>query len=130
MYDLGMQFHFNMEQAKANPACVVKGNKYRFTVLTERLIRIEYSNSGMFVDTPTQLVLCRNFKLPKFEVNQDSKYLEISTKYFRLAYTKESPITESSLRVTLNDTENVWYYHHPEVKTYDATLLSFEGKEK
>ena len=130
MYDLGMQFHFNMEQAKANPACVVKGNNYRFTVLTERLIRIEYSSTGMFVDTPTQLVLCRNFKLPKFEVNQDSKYLEISTKYFCLAYTKESPITESSLRVTLNDTESVWYYRHPEVKTYDGTLLSFEGKEK
>ena len=130
MYDLGGQFHFNMEQAKANPASVVKGNNYRFTVLTERLIRIEYSSTGIFVDTPTQLVLCRNFKLPKFEVNQDSKYLEISTKYFKLAYTKESPITESSLRVTLKDTETVWYYHHPEVKTYDATLLSFEGKEK
>lgn len=130
MYDLGLQFHFNLEQAKANPAAIIKGNNYRFTVLTERLIRIEYSSTGVFVDTPTQLVLCRNFAVPKFEVNQDSKYLEISTRYFKLAYTKDAPITESSLRVGLNDTEFMWYYGHPEVKTYDATFLSFEGKEK
>ena len=79
MYDLGMQFHFNMEQAKANPNTIIKGNKYRFTILSERLVRIEYSENGMFVDNPTQLVLCRNFSNPKFEVNQDNKYLEISS---------------------------------------------------
>lgn len=130
MYDLGIQFHFNLEQAKANPSCIIKGKKYRFTVLSERLIRIEYSDNGVFIDSPTQLVLNRNFVLPKFDVKQDSKYLEISTKYFSLAYTKESPITASSLRVSLNGTEAMWYYGHPEVKTYDASFVSFEGKEK
>ena len=82
MYDLGKQFHFNLDMAKANPSAIIKGNTYRFTILSERLIRIEYSSSGMFVDNPTQLALCRNFNLPKFDVNQDSKYLEISIKYF------------------------------------------------
>lgn len=130
MYDMGVQFHFNLEHAKANPSAVVKGNNYRFTILSERLIRIEYSKSGMFVDNPTQLVLNRNFFVPKFDINQDSKYLEISTKYFKLAYTKEMPITSSTLRVSLIGTDSMWYYGHPEIKTYDASLLSFEGKEK
>lgn len=130
MYDMGVQFHFNLEQGKANPSAVVKGNNYRFTILSERLIRIEYSKSGMFVDNPTQLVLNRNFFVPKFDINQDSKYLEISTKYFKLAYTKEMPITSSTLRVSLIGTDSMWYYGHPEIKTYDASLLSFEGKEK
>ena len=130
MYDLGMQFHFNLEQGKAYNEAIIKGNNYRFTILSERLIRIEYSNNGMFIDNPTQLVLNRKLQVPKFEVNQDNKYLEISTKYFKLSYTKERPITSSSLRITLSGTDNMWYYGHPEVKTYDALLLSFEEKEK
>ncbi len=130
MYDLGVQFHFNMDQAKANPKSIIKGNNYRFTILSERLIRIEYSKNGVFIDAPTQLVLCRNFPLPKFEVNQDSKFLEVSTAYFKLSYTKDSPITQSSLRVVLNGTESTWYYGHPEVKTYDGALVSLDGKER
>ena len=128
MYDLGLQFHFSHEQAKANPSAIIKGKNFRFTVLSERLIRIEYSSSGAFVDTPTQLVLCRNFAVPKFEVNQDSRFLELSTKYFKLAYTKESPITSSSLRVSLIGTEAMWYYGHPEIKTYDASLIAIDDK--
>lgn len=130
MYDLGVQFHFNLEQAKSNPNAIIKGNNYRFTVLTERLIRIEYSSNGMFVDNPTQLVLCRNFRLPKFEVKQDNKYLELTTKYFKLSYTKEAPITSSSLRISLIGTESIWYYGHPEVRTYNASFTSFDTKEK
>ena len=130
MYDLGNEFHFNMNLAKANPAAIIKGNKYRFTILSERLIRIEYSNSGIFIDTPTQLALCRNFPVPKFNVTQDPKYLEITTKYFHLAYTKEAPITASSLRISLVGTESMWYYGHPEIKTYNGALISIEGKEK
>jgi len=130
MYDLGMQFHFSYEMTKANPNAIVKGKNYRFTILSERLIRIEYSSSGVFVDTPTQLALCRNFSVPKFEVNQDSRFLEISTKYFKLAYTKESPITASSLRVSLIGTEVMWYYGHPEIKTYDASLVGIDEKKE
>ena len=114
MYDLGTQFHFNMQEAKSNPASIVKGNNYRITVLSERLVRIEYSPNGMFIDYPTQLVLCRNFSVPKFECIQDDKYLEISTKYFKLSYSKNMPITESSLRITLNNTDLMWYYGHPD----------------
>lgn len=129
MYDLGVQFHFNMEMAKAKPEAIIKGNTFRFTILSERLIRIEYSKNGVFIDAPTELVLCRNFPVPKFDVQQDSKYLELTTKYFKLAYTKDVPITASSLRIALIGTESMWYYGHPEIKTYDGSLVSFDGKE-
>ena len=33
------------------------GNKYRFTILTPRMIRLEYSINGVFEDRPTSLVL-------------------------------------------------------------------------
>ena len=48
MYKLGQQFEFDYERAKANPKCIVAGNKYRITVMTERLIRLEYNEDGIF----------------------------------------------------------------------------------
>lgn len=130
MYDLGNQFHFNLKEAISSLSAVVKGKNYRFTLLSDRLIRIEYSMTGVFIDSPSQLAICRNFPVPKFDVMQDDKYLEISTKYFKLSYTKNAQITSSSLRVSLLNTDVEWYYSHPEVKTCTSSILSFEGKEK
>ena len=46
MYNLGDHFKINLENAKANSKSIIKGEKYRFTVLTERLVRLEYSETG------------------------------------------------------------------------------------
>ena len=41
------------------------GNKYRFTILNPRMIRLEYSINGVFEDRPTSLVINRAFpKVP------------------------------------------------------------------
>lgn len=84
MYNLGEHFKVDYVEKKANDECIIKGNNYRFTVLTERLIRIEYSENANFVDEPTTLVVNRNFPKPNFNVKQDKNYLEISTSYFKL----------------------------------------------
>ena len=42
------------------------GNKYRFTILTPRMIRLEYSINGVFEDRPTSLVINRSF--PKYHI--------------------------------------------------------------
>jgi len=130
MYDLGGQFHFDLEKAKAIPNVVFKGGNYRISLLTERLIRIEYNKEGLFIDTPTQLVLCRNFPQHKFIVNQDNKYLEISNQYFKLTYTKNTAITSSNLKVQLLGTESIWYYNHPEIRTYDALIKDLDSNTK
>ncbi len=130
MYSLGRQFLFNMNRSKANPASIFKGTNYRITVLTERLIRIEYNRTGLFVDAPTQLVLCRNFNLPKIDVNQDNKYLEITSKYFKLTYVKENIVNSGNLKIYLNNTDSVWYYNHPEVRTYDGLINSLDDNKR
>ena len=68
MYDLGDQFALDLNKAIANPACVLKGDKYRISVLTERLVRLEYNAEGNFEDSPTELVWYRNFPKPEFNV--------------------------------------------------------------
>ena len=81
MYNLGDQFKRKQECGKANEKCIYKGNKYRITVLSERLIRLEYSENGQFLDAPTELVWNRVFEEPKFAAKEDGQYLEIKTPY-------------------------------------------------
>ena len=72
----------NIDPRKSNPKAIFKGVNYRITILSERLIRLEYDITGEFNDDLTLLVKNRNFNLPNFKVNQDEKYLVITTKYF------------------------------------------------
>ena len=53
MYNLGNQFKFNLEAALMNSECIFKGEKYRISILTPNLIRLEYNVSGVFNDLPT-----------------------------------------------------------------------------
>lgn len=132
MYDLGEQFKINVEDIKANPDCIYLGEKYRITILTSRLVRLEYSENGVFEDRPTELVINRNFESPKFSVKEDKRYIEIKTTYFTLSYTKNKRFKgglfnhASNLKIELFNSDKVWYYNHPEVRNYKAphTLLS------
>ena len=40
---------------------IIKGGNFRITVLTDRLIRLEYSQEEKFVDGQTRAVVCRDF---------------------------------------------------------------------
>ena len=47
---------------------VVSKDNYRITVLTECLVRLEYSPDGVFEDRATQAVLNRDFPPTSFKV--------------------------------------------------------------
>lgn len=86
--------------APAHPDAVVAGPTYRFTVLSERLIRMEWDEAGRFVDERTQVVVERDFGLPDFSVERIGDGLEIRTSHLRLRY-DGGPFTASGLSVTL-----------------------------
>ncbi|PXZ18378.1 glycoside hydrolase family 31 protein [Lactobacillus helveticus] len=67
---------------------IVKGNTYRFTVITNSLIRIEESLKGQFEDQPTTAILNRDFASPEPEVlkNHNGHVVEIITPAFHLYY--------------------------------------------
>lgn len=143
MYDFGEQFKIDMSKSKSENSNVIEGKFYRFTVLTEGLIRMEYNKNGEFLDEPTIAVSNRNFGKVNFNTRGDDKFLEISTSKFRLMYSKEKPFLGSrvnpmgNLTVTPAGKEKVWYYNHPEAlniggpgKDYKKTskgLYSEEG---
>ncbi|MEG1597042.1 MAG: glycoside hydrolase family 31 protein [Bacilli bacterium] len=121
-----------VSKAKTLDAYIIKGNKYRFSVLSERLIRLEYNETGLFLDYPTILASNRNFDMPKFEIKEDNTFLEIKTAYFTLSYVKNKKFSANkftpmaNLKVTLKDTEKFWYYNHPEARNYGGSNVSID----
>lgn len=134
MYDFGNSFHINLDNLKAKEDAIILGKKYRITVLTERLIRFEYSPSFIFNDLATELVQFRNFDLPRYTKKEDETYLEIETDYFKVLYTKEAPFKGSmfsptkNFRVEVKNTNSVWYFGHSEARNYFGSNVSTEVK--
>ncbi len=134
--DLGRQFEFDYEASKALSSNVIKGIKYRITILTERLVRLEYNENGIFEDRPTELVWFRNTPKVNFKVREDSRYLEVLTNYFRLTYLKEKPFyggkvnSMSNLKIELLNTDKIWYYLHPEARNFGSPGVSLDDSKK
>ena len=124
MEKLDDSFKIDYKNAICDNKKMFKGSKYRISVLSDTLLRLEYDESGAFEDRPTELAINRNFPLFDFDVQENSKYLVITTKYYRMQYMKGKPFVgslfapDSTLRVALLDTDKSWYYGHDEARNY------------
>lgn len=114
---------------------IIKGEKYRITVLSEILIRLEYSETGNFIDDYTELVRNRNFPKVKFDMKEDNNYLVIETQFFRLEYAKEKSfygtkfVPEQNLKILLKDTDKYWYFNHVEARNFKTIGYSLDNVE-
>jgi alpha-glucosidase (family GH31 glycosyl hydrolase) len=83
--------HFRLPQlGAADPAAVLVHSRARFTILTERVIRLEYSPIGQFEDRESQAFWYRQQILPPFDVRQNKQSLTIITNYLELQYTPQT----------------------------------------
>ena len=71
---------------KANPGAVVTFDNARFTVLTDRLIRMEWAADGIFEDHASFAIVNRNLPVPKFSKSIKGGVLTIKTGKLTLAY--------------------------------------------
>ena len=100
----------------ADPCICVGGNpdqQYRFTVLTDGLLRYEWAEDGNFEDRASTFAVNRNLPQPQFRVKETSSSLEIITKRFHLFYNKEI-FTPRGLSVTVKGAfsshASIWRY--------------------
>ncbi|RMZ83039.1 hypothetical protein DV738_g1313, partial [Chaetothyriales sp. CBS 135597] len=95
----------------ANPEAIVQGPKYRFTVLTDRLLRFEYAPDGQFEDRASTFAINRHFPTPKFSVKTRGKDgdggLEIITDHFHLDYDGKS-FSPSGLMASFFSKTTLW----------------------
>ncbi len=87
MYSVPTHFHPPYTPL-AEPDAVVRAPAARFTVLTPRLIRLEYDPRGVFEDRPSQAFWYRRQPVPPFTVTEQGDWLEIETEALRLRYNR------------------------------------------
>lgn len=68
---------------------VIQGDCYRITVLTSRLLRLEYSDDGVFNDAATQTVLNRDFPEVTYQLKETEDELQLMTEHLQLNYDKQ-----------------------------------------
>lgn len=81
---------FSMALAAQNPkaqeqATVVCGNA-RFTVLTDRLVRMEWSEDGAFEDRASLAIINRELPVPQYDVRRKDSGVQIRTSALTLDY--------------------------------------------
>ena len=132
MYDLGISFKVDIKKSKTPSAHVYRGNKYRISILSDSLIRLEYSETGSFNDYPTFFASNRNFANPKTTVEEDSNILIIKGEKFIIEYQKERYFAgnkyapDQYLKVTIKDTDKTWYFNHVEARNFKGTSYSLD----
>jgi alpha-glucosidase (family GH31 glycosyl hydrolase) len=101
-----------------NPAAIVLGPKVRFSVLTSRLIRMEYSPNEMFEDHASQAFWFRKQPVPAFQAQTSDEGVEIETDDLRLTY-KVNPrgFIATSLQITVKSTGHTWYFGQSRYKS-------------
>jgi len=96
---------------KANPNAIVQLGPVRFTVLTSRLIRMEYDPKGIFEDRPTQIFWYREGPVPEYTQKIDDRKIIIETKDLSLKYQiQDLGFHENTLLIEIKDSGFVWKF--------------------
>lgn len=111
-------------------SCII-GNKYRITILTPRLARLEYTPSGKFIDEPTALVINRTFPKTPYGITESETLIQIDTGIFTITYVKDKDFKAgnlgSNLKAVINNTTIEWQMNSPQVKNLRGINYSIDS---
>ncbi|GAO19506.1 uncharacterized protein UV8b_06594 [Ustilaginoidea virens] len=93
---------------KPNPAAVVSGPHYRFTLINDTVLRYEWSHDGVFQDRASTFAINRNFPPPKYTVRDSGHgHLEIITPNIHVTYDRRR-FSRSGLAVGFTSKVTLW----------------------
>lgn len=121
----------------ARKEATVRSGNARFTVLTPEMIRIEYSDKGVFEDRATFAIQNREMDVvPSFTQKEDNDFLYIETDRIKLKYRKRTnpvtiPASPENLTITMphNGQEVVWYPGKPDPLNLKGTCRTLDGSD-
>jgi hypothetical protein len=97
----------------AQKSAIVSGDKYRFTILTDGLLRYEWATDNQFEDRRSVFAITRDLPVPEYRVKEKDDVLEIITSRYHLTYNKQS-FSPSGLYVVVKGVfgchQSVWRY--------------------
>nr|WP_125979907.1 glycoside hydrolase family 31 protein [Bifidobacterium goeldii] len=97
-----------------NPEAIVSGTNWRIGILSDALLRLEWSDEGVFEDAATQMAVRRNFgQSVHYTVSEADGLLVIETPSLRLTYDRK-PFSKEGLSIVVkgvkNTKTNTWHY--------------------
>jgi alpha-glucosidase (family GH31 glycosyl hydrolase) len=125
MTDVPGQFRLQLD-SKPNPTAVVQESSWRFTVLTSRLIRIEYDARRRFEDRPSQVFWHRNHPAPKYQRVFRKGLLEIKTEHLRLSCHTGSVPEQSGLEIEIPAAGTTWHLGDIDSLNLDGTYRTLD----
>jgi len=88
--------------ARALPSQTVRAGRARFTVLTDRLVRMEWAADGAFEDRPTLAVVNRRMGAVRYRVIRDGRRTVVDTGALRVVFADNGrPLSPRNLSVTI-----------------------------
>lgn len=115
-------------QPVAQAGAVIIASHVRFTILTSRLIRLEYSPSDTFEDRPSQVVWFRHQPVPAFSHEEVNGRLTLTTEHLRLhCQIGQAWDTPDALTITLLENNHTWHIGDPNPQNLLGTTRTLDG---
>jgi len=118
------------KSAQANTGNVVFVGQARFTILTDRMIRMEYAEDALFEDRRTLAVCNRSLKIPSFDVTSGKDRVTIRTKSLVLDYRETGRgFSAANLQVKfrLNGKWSSWRHGQKDPLNLGGTVRTLDG---
>ena len=114
----------------ANPKAIVTEGNARFTVLTDRLIRMEWAADGQFEDRASLAIINRDLPVPSFSRSRSGKTLTIKTDALTLTY-KGGRFDKDNLEVRfkLNGSTVTWFPGKENKGNLRGTTRTLDGSK-
>ncbi len=114
---------------RANPEAVIQNGSARFSILTSRLIRIEFDPLHNFEDRPSQVFLYRNQPVPPFNSWQQDGWLNIETSHLFLRFKENGRLHHHDLHITLKKTGMTWHFDDPDETNLGGTIRTLDSTD-
>jgi alpha-glucosidase (family GH31 glycosyl hydrolase) len=114
----------------ANPRAVVTAGQARFTILTPRLIRMEWSANGSFEDRASLVFINRSMPVPPFSRSEENGWITLRTEGLQLRYKKGSGRFRNDNLEVLFDLGEKQVTWHPGMKNegnLGGTIRTLDG---
>ncbi len=101
----------NVSSLQADKKAIVEADNARFTVLTPRLIRMEWNNNKSFDDHASFVVVNRNLPVPVYTSKKENGWLTIKTGELEMSYKLNSgAFNQENLKIKMlkSDTISWW----------------------
>ena len=110
----------------AHPDAIVAGDKYRFTILTDGLLRFEWSEDGKFEDRASTFAINRELAVPDFYVWDRGHGIEVVTKRFHVTYDKKK-FSAEGFKINLKGNVTGSWTYGQEISNLGGTTRTLDG---